>query len=103
TFWDPANTASGDYTVKAKFHEPHFMNLSPHPHPYGIVIGGNDMGTPNATYLYCAAYGDGKFIVRGFGPQPFQLNGPEGEENAAVHKAAAKGEEVAQDIAMSVK
>ena len=51
------------------------MNLNSHPHPYGIVIAGNDMGTPNMTDLYCAPYGNGTFIVRGFGPSPFQMNG----------------------------
>jgi hypothetical protein len=102
-YWNPANTASGDYTVKATFTEPKYMNLNDHPHPYGIFIGGNDMGTPNESYLYCAAYGNGNFIVRGFGPAPFQLNGGHGEANAAVHKAAAQGSPVTQDIAMSVK
>jgi hypothetical protein len=101
-YWNPSNTASGDYTVKASFTEPHYMNLNDHPHPYGVFIGGNDMGTPNESYLYCAAYGNGNFIVRGFGPAPFQLNG-RGEPNAAVHKAAAVGSPVTQDIALSVK
>ena len=101
-YWNPANTASGDYTVKASFTEPKYMNLNDHPHPYGIFIGGNDMGTPNQSYLYCAAYGTGNFIVRGFGPAPFQLNG-RGEPNAAVHKASAPGAPVSQDIAVSVK
>jgi hypothetical protein len=32
------------------------------------MIGGNDLGTPQQSYLYCAAYGNGNFIVRGFGP-----------------------------------
>ncbi|GAC1409804.1 MAG: hypothetical protein PVSMB1_10960 [Gemmatimonadaceae bacterium] len=102
-YWTPSNTASGDYTVKATFTEPKYMNLNDHPHPYGIFIGGNDMGTPRQSYLYCAAYGNGSFIVRGFGPQPFQLNGRHGEENAAVHKAAAKDAPVTQQIAVSVK
>src|SRR5499433_470603 len=75
TYWNPANTASGDYTVSATFYEPKFMNLNSHPHPYGIVIAGNDLGTDKQSYLYCAAYGDGKFIVRGFGPAAFQMNG----------------------------
>jgi len=79
------------------------MNLNDHPHPYGIFIAGNDMGTDNQSYLYCAAYGNGNFIVRGFGPAPFQMNGRGGEANAAVHKAAATGAPVTQDIAMSVK
>ena len=102
TYWNPANLAAGDYTVKATFHEPKYMSLNTHPHPYGIVIAGNDMGTPQQSYLYCAAYGNGTFIVRGFGPEPFQMNGRR-EANAAVNKAAGPGEPVTQEIAMSVK
>lgn len=103
TYWNPANKASGDYTVKATFNEPKFQNLNTHPHPYGIVIGGTGMGTDQENYLYCAAYGNGNFIVRGFGPAAFQMNGRRGEANAAVHKAAAVGEPVTQEIAISVK
>lgn len=40
TYWNPANKAAGDYTVKAKFNEPKYMNLNSHPHPYGLVIAG---------------------------------------------------------------
>jgi hypothetical protein len=103
TYWNPDNKASGDYTVKATFREPKFMNLNTHPHPYGIVIAGNDLGTDKQSYLYCAAYGNGNFIVRGFGPAPFQMNGPRGGVDPAVHKAAAVGEPVTQDIAISVR
>lgn len=103
TYWNPANKATGDYTVKATFKEPKYMNLNSHPHPYGIAIAGNDLGTDQQSYLYCAAYGNGNFIVRGFGPAPFQMNGRRGEMNAAVHKAAGPGEPVTQEIAMSVK
>jgi hypothetical protein len=102
TYWNPANKVSGDYTVKATFTEPKFMNRNDHPHPYGIVIAGNDMGTDQNTYLYCAAYGDGRFIVRGFGPRAFQMNGREGDHNAAVHQAAGQDKPVTQEIAMSV-
>lgn len=102
TYWNPANRATGDYTIKATFKEPKFMDLNNHAHPYGIVIAGNDMGTDQQAYLYCASYGDGRFIVRGFGPAPFQMNG-RGEANAAIKKASAKGEEVSNEIAVSVK
>jgi hypothetical protein len=102
TYWNPKNTAKGDYTVSATFAEPKFMNLNTHPHPYGIVIAGNDLGTGQQSYLYCAAYGNGNFIIRGFGPDAFQMNG-RGEANDAVHKAAGPGQPVAQDIAMQVK
>src|SRR5437867_751559 len=102
-YWNPANTASGDYTVKATFKEPKYMALNSHPHPYGVFIAGNGMGTDQQSYLYCSAYGNGNFIVRGFGPDAFQMNGRSGEANAAVHKAAATGGPVTQEIALSVK
>jgi hypothetical protein len=107
TYYNPKNVASGNYTVKATFVEKEFMNLNDHPHPYGIVIGGNDLGTPNATMLYCSAYGNGTFIVRGFAPT---ANGTftagtsrRAEKNAAINVASGKGQSVTQEIAMSVK
>jgi len=102
TYWNPANKATGDYTIKATFNEPQFMNVNSHAHPYGLVIGGSDLGSDNQSYLYCAAYGDGRFIVRGMGPAPFQMNG-RGEANPAINKAAGKLSPVTQEIAMSVK
>jgi len=101
-YWNPENTARGNYTVKATFKEARYMNLNDHPHPYGIFIAGNDMGTAQQTYLYCAAYGNGTYIVRGFGPAPFQLNG-RSTESPAVNRAAAPGAPVTQEIAVSVK
>ena len=94
TYWNPANRAAGNYTVKATFTEPKYMSANSHPHPYGIVIAGNDLGTPQQSYLYCSAYGNGNFIVRGFGPSEsattdtvFSMSG-RGASNEAVHKAA---------------
>jgi hypothetical protein len=103
TYWNPANVATGDYTVKATFNEPKYMNINDHPHPYGIVIAGNDLGTATQSYLYCAAYGSGTFIVRGFGPEPFQMGGRRPTPHEAVHKAAGKDQPVTQEIAVSVK
>jgi hypothetical protein len=102
TYWNPKNVAKGDYTVSATFNEPKFQNLNTHPHPYGIVIAGNGLGTADQSYIYCAAYGNGNFIVRGFGPEAFQLNGRR-EASDAVHKAAGVGQPVTQEIAMQVK
>jgi hypothetical protein len=102
TYWNPANTAAGNYTVKATFHEPQYMNLNNHPHPYGIVVAGNDMGTATQSYLYCAAYGNGNFIVRGFGPEPFQMNGRRGGAAPSVNRASGAGAPVTQEIAVTV-
>jgi hypothetical protein len=101
TYWNPANRATGDYTVKATFTEAKYMALNDHPHPYGIVIAGNDLGTETQSYLYCAAYGNGSFILRGFGPEPFQVG--RRAPHDAVHKAAGQGASVTQEIAVSVK
>jgi len=102
-YWNPSNVASGNYTVKATFTEEKYMGLNNHPHPYGLFIGGSDMGTDAQSYLYCMAYGDGRFIVRGFsGDSTFRLNG-RGEPNAAINKASGVGASVTQEIALSVK
>jgi len=100
TFWNPANKAAGDYTVKATFLEPKFMNLNSHPHSYGIFIGGNDMGTDQMSLVYCVTYGDGQALIRGFGPAVFTLL--RASPNPAVHKVAV-GQPVTQEIAWTVK
>jgi hypothetical protein len=102
TYWNPKNVASGNYTVKATFTESNYMGLNDHPHPYGIVIAGNEMGTDNQSYLYCSAYGNGTFIVRGFGPAAFQMGGRRPTAHDSVNKAAGKGSAVTQEIAVSV-
>jgi hypothetical protein len=102
-YWQPSSVAKGNYTVRATFTESKYMGLNNHPHPYGLFIAGNDMGTDKQSYLYCTAYGDGRFIVRGFsGDSTFRLNG-RGEANAAIHKASGVGASVTQEIALSVK
>ncbi len=103
SYWQSAEKATGNFTVMATFTEPKFKNLSGHPHPYGLFIGGNDMGTEKQSLLYCMAYGNGKFIVRGFSPEPFKMNGNSAEANEAVNTAKEDGASVTQQIAMAVK
>ena len=102
TYWNPANKAAGNYTVSATFDEAKYMELMDHPHPYGIMIAGNDLGTETQSYIYCSAYGNGTFIVRGMGPAPFQVSARKPEPNAAIAKAAGKMSPVKQDIAVTV-
>jgi hypothetical protein len=102
TYYNPANVATGNYTVKATFTESKFQGLNNHPHPYGIMIAGNDLGTESASMLYCSAYGTGTFIMRGFGPAPFAVNRGR-EANAAINKASGVGASVTNEVALSVK
>lgn len=98
TYWDTTHNLKGDYTVSATFTEAMYMNRNDHPHPYGISIAGGE-----GSSLYCAAYGNGTFIVRGFGPDAFQMGGRRPTANDTVHKAAGPGQSVTQTIGMQVK
>ena len=100
-YWNPAQTASGSYTVSATFTEPKYMSSNDHPHPYGVFIGGSKLETDQATLLYCTVYGNGSYIVRGFGPAPFQMGGRRPTPSDAVKKAETGGP-VTQDIAWVV-
>jgi hypothetical protein len=100
-YYSPANTASGTYTVKATFTEKDYMGLNSHAHPYGIFVAGQNLNTADANYLYCSAYGDGRFIMRGFAPAVFNLNG-RGAAAPSINKAAGKGSSVTQEIAVNV-
>lgn len=102
TYWHPGDELSGSYTVSATFTEPAYMASSDHPHPYGLVVGGQGMGSDGQSFLYCSAYGNGTFIVRGFGPEPFALNGRRSEAHDAVSKAAGADAPVVQHISIAV-
>lgn len=98
-YWNPENTASGDYTVKGTFKEG--KTTSDHPHPYGIFIGGSNMDGDAPTLVYCVAYGDGTYLVRGFSNGTvFQVS--KRQPHTAVHKTGADGG-VTQDIQWTVK
>lgn len=97
SYWNPANTATGNYMVKATFTEA--KQTMTHPHPFGIFIGGNDLGTDSQTLLYCVAYRNARALVRGFsGATPFNVfSTPRGQTQAGVNTAAAD-QPVTQEI-----
>jgi hypothetical protein len=99
-YWNPANTAKGDYSVKATFTES--KQSYNHPHPYGVFIGGSALDTDAPNALYCAAYRNGNYIVRGFsGGKPFQVVGKPAP-SGAVKKAPADAE-VVQEVGFNVQ
>lgn len=88
-YWSEANTASGDYQVKASFKE-HKMAAS-HPHSYGIFIGGSDLESDTEKLAYCIVYGNGTYSVKTFnGAKVTTL--VDRAANEALHKADANGE-----------
>jgi hypothetical protein len=99
-YWNPANTAKGDFTVKATFKEP--KQTINHPHPFGVFIGGSQLDTDTPSFVYCVAYRDGTFTVRQFAAgKPSQIARKTPHEK--VVKAAGPDAEVTQEVAMSVK
>jgi len=95
SYWNPANTASGNYMLKATFTEA--RQTMSHAHPFGLFIGGNDLGTDNQTLLYCVAYRNGRPLVRGFsGATPFTVL-QQRTPHPAVHTAPAD-QPVTQEI-----
>jgi len=89
-FWNPANTASGSYTLKGTFT---LTKPSGHTNYYGLVFGGSDLGGPRQSYLY--------FLVAQYGS--WLLKSREGEAtqdvtrravNAAVKRPDASGQSV---------
>ena len=101
TYYNPANTATGTYSIKATFAETQMGVASGHPHPYGLFIGGNNLDSPEKqTYLYCTTYGDGAYLGRGFnGQTPFTVTRK--TPNAAI-KSTTKGGNVTNEIAWNV-
>ena len=61
TFWDPKNTVSGNYTVRATFN---LMKPSNHTNYYGIVIGGADLEGANQAYTYFIVAQNGQYQIR---------------------------------------
>src|ERR1051325_3339751 len=48
-YWNPANTASGNYTLKGTFT---LLKPSGHVNYYGLVFGGSDLEGAQQTYSY---------------------------------------------------
>jgi len=101
-YWHPSSTASGSYTVSATFTEPKYMSSNDHPHPYGLFIGGNKLDTDQASLLYCTPYGNGTYIVRGFGPAPFAPGANRRPVASDAVKKAETGGSVTQEVAWVV-
>lgn len=61
TFWNPANRAAGNYTVRATFI---LMKPSGHTNYYGLVFGGSELEGAAQKYVYFLVAQDGTFIIR---------------------------------------
>jgi hypothetical protein len=60
-FWNPANTASGDYTLKGTFT---LLKPSGHTNYYGLVFGGSDLEGAQQQYLYFVVAQNGTWLIK---------------------------------------
>ncbi len=60
-YWNPSQTATGNYTVKGTFT---LVKPSGHVNYYGLVFGGSELEGPNQNYLYFLVGQNGTFIVK---------------------------------------
>jgi hypothetical protein len=60
-FWNPANTITGNYTLKGTFK---LLKPSGHTNYYGLVFGGSDLEGANQNYTYFLVAQDGSWLVK---------------------------------------
>lgn len=61
TFWNPSQTAAGNYTAKATFT---LMKPSDHTNYYGLIFGGGELEGARQNYIYFLVAQDGTYLVR---------------------------------------
>jgi hypothetical protein len=60
-FWNPANTITGNYSLKGTFK---LLKPSGHTNYYGLVFGGSDLEGAAQSYLYFLVAQDGSWLVK---------------------------------------
>jgi hypothetical protein len=60
-FWQPANTVTGNYTLKGTFK---LMKPSSHTNYYGLVFGGSSLEGSAQSYLYFVVAQDGTWLLK---------------------------------------
>ena len=60
-YWNPANTATGTYTIKGTFT---LMKPSGHTNYYGLVFGGSDLEGAQQSYLYFVVAQNGTWLIK---------------------------------------
>ena len=89
-YWNPANTAAGNYTLKGTFK---LMKPSGHANYYGLVFGGSNLEGPQQSYLYFVVAQNGMWLIKRRDGDATSNVAPK-TPNDAVKKPDASGESV---------
>jgi hypothetical protein len=90
-YWNPANTATGAYTLKGKFT---LVKPSGHANYYGLAFGGSDLEGPQQNYLYFLIAQNGTWLVKRREGDATTTNVVARTPNDAIKKPDASGKSV---------
>ena len=60
-YWNPANTATGTYTLKGTFT---LMKPSDHTNYYGLIFGGSNLEGATQSYIYFVVAQNGTWLIK---------------------------------------
>ena len=87
TYWNPANTTAGNYSLKGTFS---VLRPTSHAEFFGLMFGGSDLEGARQSYLYFMVSGDGNWLLkRRMGNDTENVAGP--TANSAVKRPDASG------------
>lgn len=91
TLWNPANTATGQYTLEGTFT---LLRPSGHVNYYGLIFGGSGLEGDQESYIYFLVAQNGSFIIRHRSGNETVHDIVGRTENPAVMAADANGQSV---------
>ena len=87
-YWNPANTATGNYTLKGTFK---LIKTSGHSEYYGLIFGGSDLEGPAQSYVYFMVESEGTWLIKSRNGNSTAQIASSGSASDAVKKADASG------------
>jgi hypothetical protein len=87
-YWNPANTAIGNYTLKGTFK---LVRTGGHSEYYGLLFGGSGLDGPAQSYTYFMVEQDGTWLIKSRNGSSTAQVASSGSPSDAVKKADASG------------
>ena len=87
-YWNPANTASGSYTLKGTFK---LVKTMGHGEYFGLIFGGSDLEGAAQKYLYFMVNSEGEWLIKSRDGSGTSQVASSGGPSDAVKKAGADG------------
>jgi hypothetical protein len=87
-YWNPANTASGNYALKGTFK---LIKTTGHSEYYGLIFGGSGLDGPAQSYIYFMVESEGTWLIKSRNGNSTAQIASSGSPSDAVKKADASG------------